>query len=359
MRADDVRRIPVHAIGAPAPATTTLPAALGALRRLNRRRCRRARGTRRARRARVAAAPLRLPARHLVVAAAAEALRARGTNRSADAGAQVQTGDAAVLRRRVDDVGILGIVARLEAVATGHDVPVARAHAEPAHVARRTAEGEVVLRPAADVVERLGVVDREAVELRDGQVREETPRRALVVRFVEPAVVAEQDVVAVRRIELDRVMVHVHAGALDRRRLPGLPTVGAPLDVDVHRPDPVGAIRVHENLVVVLRAAAAIAIVGRHVAATAGLGRLLFLFFLFFVSSRDLDGRHGSAHHVAAAGRSTGCSRRRRRAERPTRCRWRRCRSIGVSAAPASTSRAATPAADQAPDPRPRIAAIV
>ena len=204
VRADDVRRVPVDAIGAargrrgrpagrPARLAASAPAALPA--RL---------AHRGARRARVAAAALRLPARHLVVAAAAaEALRARRTNRPADAGAQVEARDAAVLRRRVDDVGILGIVARLEAVAAGDDVPVARAHAEAAHVPRRAAEGEVVLRPAADVVERLGVVDREAVELRDGQVREEAPGRALVVRLVEPAVVAEQDVIAVRRIELD------------------------------------------------------------------------------------------------------------------------------------------------------------
>ena len=81
--------------------------------------------------------------------------------------------------------------------------------------ARRPAEREVVLRAAADVVERLRVVDRDAVELRDRQVREEAPGLAFVVRLVEPAVVAEQDVVAIDRIELERVMIDVDAGALE------------------------------------------------------------------------------------------------------------------------------------------------
>ena len=62
-------------------------------------------------------------------------------------------------------------------------------------------------------------------------------------------------------------MVDVDAGALDRCRLPGLAAVGAALDVDVDGPNPVGAIRIDEDLVVVLRAAAAIAVVGRDVAA--------------------------------------------------------------------------------------------
>ena len=58
-------------------------------------------------------------------------------------------------------------------------------------------------------------------------------------------------------------MIDVYAGALEVRRLPRLAAVGAPLDVDVHRPDRVRAVRVGEDLVVILRAAAAIAVVVR------------------------------------------------------------------------------------------------
>jgi hypothetical protein len=60
------------------------------------------------------------------------------------------------------------------------------------------------------VVERLRVVDRDPVVLRNRDAREEPERRAFVVRFVKPAVVANQDVVLVTRIELYDVMVDVH-----------------------------------------------------------------------------------------------------------------------------------------------------
>ena len=62
-------------------------------------------------------------------------------DRPADARPHVEPHDPAVLRRGVDDVRIVGIVPRLESVAAIDDVPVARAHAEPAERcvrARRT-----------------------------------------------------------------------------------------------------------------------------------------------------------------------------------------------------------------------------
>src|SRR5207253_1969809 len=49
------------------------------------------------------------------------------------AGAQIKTVDVAHLRLRVDDVRILGIAARLEAVAAADDVPVARPDAPAVH----------------------------------------------------------------------------------------------------------------------------------------------------------------------------------------------------------------------------------
>ena len=109
-------------------------------------------------------------------------------------GAQIEPRDVAVLRRGVDDVRILGIVARLEAVAAADDVPVAGADAPAIERARRAALRPVVLRAAAHVVERLRVVDRHAVVLRHRQVREEAERRAFVVGLVDAAVVADQDV---------------------------------------------------------------------------------------------------------------------------------------------------------------------
>ncbi len=141
--------------------------------------------------------------------------------------------------------------------------------------------------------------------------------------------------VAVGRVELDRVMVDVDARALDRRRLPGLAAVGAALDVDVDGPDPVGAIRIDEDLVVVLRAAAAIAVVGRGVAAAPELRRRRLFFFVFFTRFDFcvLSGRAWSP-------RRSGPRRSRRRLcqrERPAR------------SGPASRRGACTAAAGQVP----------
>ena len=111
------------------------------------------------------------------------------TARSADRDA-----DVAVLRRRVGDHRIGRIAARREAVAAAGAIPVARPDADGVLRAMRSAHRAVVLRSAADVVERHHVVHRDAVELRDRQVREVPPRAAFVPDLVETAVVAEHDV---------------------------------------------------------------------------------------------------------------------------------------------------------------------
>ena len=144
-----------------------------------------------------------------------------------------------------------GIAAGREAVAAAAPVPVARADADAVLRAMRAAHRAVVLRPAADVVERQHVVDRHAVELRDGQAREVPPRLAFVPRLVEAAVVAEHDVVAVAGVRPDDVVIDVHP--LQRERPPGLAAVLAPFEVRAHRPHGVGTDRIHEELVVVAR----------------------------------------------------------------------------------------------------------
>ena len=107
---------------------------------------------------------------------------------------------------------ILRIDARLEAVAAADVVPVAGADAGAVERARRAADRPVVLRAAADVVERPRVVGRHAVELRQRQVGEVPPRLHAVVGLVEAAVVADDDVVGVDRVEHDLVVIDVHAG---------------------------------------------------------------------------------------------------------------------------------------------------
>ena len=101
--------------------------------------------------------------------------------------------------------------------------------------------------------------------------------------------------------------------------MPGLAAVGAPLEVDVDRPDRVGAIRVGVDLVVILRAAAAIAVVVRPVAAAARLrsrpARRRFLSF----DLRQLRFVHDRAARRSARGSSPGGRRCRLRAERLAR----------------------------------------
>ena len=119
--------------------------------------------------------------------------------------------------------GILGIDARLEAVAAADAVPVACADAGAVAGARGPADGAVVLGAAADVVERLRVVGGDTVVLRQRQVGEVPPRLHAVVGLVEAAVVRQDDVVPVGGIEHDVVMIDVRArpappaGPRDRR----------------------------------------------------------------------------------------------------------------------------------------------
>ena len=128
---------------------------------------------------------------------------------------------------------ILGIGARLKPVAAADDVPVGVAYAPAIHGARRTALRPVVLRAAADVVERLRVVDRNTVVLRHGQVGEKPERLTVVVGLVQPAVVSDEDVVHVNGIERDDVVIDVHTRIFPADGTPGSAAVGAPIQVGV------------------------------------------------------------------------------------------------------------------------------
>jgi hypothetical protein len=96
-----------------------------------------------------------------------------------------------------------------------------------------------------------------------------------VVGFVQPAVVAEQDVVAIRGVEDDVVVIDVHAGHGDLD--PRLAAVGAAVDVGLQRPDRVRIVAVDEDLVVVAGIAAAVPVVGRRAAAAAASCRRIAL----------------------------------------------------------------------------------
>ena len=114
-------------------------------------------------------------------------------------GAAVEADQPAVLAFGVDDVGILGIDAGMEAVAALRDEPVGVGDAVGAARSRRSAEREIVLGAAIDVIERSGAVHGDVVELGDGQVRLEAPVDAAVVAFVDAAIAADQIVARVLR----------------------------------------------------------------------------------------------------------------------------------------------------------------
>ncbi len=142
---------------------------------------------------------------------------------------------------------------------TGAEEAVAPRRHEPVRVddpvhrrrPRRAAERRVVLRPAVDVVERLRLVQRHPVELRDGEVRLELPRRPAVPALVDAAVVPVDEVARVGRVDPERVVVDVLV--LLAQPLPRLPAVLGHHVEDVHRVDAVDVLRVGDHLLVVLR----------------------------------------------------------------------------------------------------------
>src|SRR6185295_12882056 len=164
----------------------------------------------------------------------------------------VVAAEAAVLRLGVDDVRVLGIHLRLEAVAALGDEPVRIADAVLVVGARRSAEAEVVLGAAVDVVERLVVVEAHAVELRDRQVALEVPARAAVPGLGEAAVAADQQVIGVGGVDPHHVVVDVLVLLAERPE--GLAAVLAGLEQHVHGVDAVGIEGIDEQLLIVLRA---------------------------------------------------------------------------------------------------------
>ncbi len=159
----------------------------------------------------------------------------------------------AVLQGRVDDVGVVGVDAGVEAVAGPGDEPVVVGDAVRVEGARGAAEGVVVLGSAVDVVDGRRVVHVHPVELRHRQVGEEVPGGPAVEALVQAAVAADEVVVGVVGVDPDRVVVHVLVALAEVS--PGLARVVRDLQEDVHRVEALGVLRVDEDLLVVHRAA--------------------------------------------------------------------------------------------------------
>src|SRR5262249_21614822 len=144
----------------------------------------------------------------------------------------------------------LGIDAGLHAVAAADTNPIAGANAGTSERARWAALRAVVLGAAVDVVKGQRVIDGYAVRLQAGQICEIPPGRSAVVGFVQTAVVADEQVVGVRGIERQRVIVSVDRPWDALHRL--TPVVGD-VNGDVHGVDAVELVRVGVDFAVILR----------------------------------------------------------------------------------------------------------
>ena len=161
-----------------------------------------------------------------------------------------------LLRLEVQRVVIFGIERDAVAVSAHGDVPVPVAHAFHVRGPRGTQQRSQVLRAAQHVVERLRIVEGELVELRDRQVREMPPSRAVVERLVETGVGAHEQVVAVVRIDPHRVVVAVLLASRSQV-VEGPAAVARDLEKHVHLIHQVGILRGGLDLLVVMRAGTA------------------------------------------------------------------------------------------------------
>ena len=162
--------------------------------------------------------------------------------------APVEARQHPVLQLRIDDVGILGVHHGIEAIAPQRHIPVRIADAAPQSL-RRPSHGIVVLRPTIDVVEGLVVGGRDLVVLGKRQVREMPPALAEIECLVQSAVVAQDQMLGVVRVEGDGVMVDMHA--LGRQPAPALASVVGHLHEGVHGIDAVEAMRIGVELMIV------------------------------------------------------------------------------------------------------------
>ncbi len=153
--------------------------------------------------------------------------------------AQVDARGGSALALRIDLIGIERIDLADEAVTASDRDPIGvdRA-ARRSATATRAAPTAVVLQATVDRVVAPRS-HRHVIELADGHVIVMVPMRTLIVRHVDPAVVAQDDVASVARVDPHGMMVDVHIA----RRVVGLKRLAAVLaqvEFRAQHPDVVG-----------------------------------------------------------------------------------------------------------------------
>ena len=165
-------------------------------------------------------------------------------------GHAIDADHVAVLRLAVGDAVVGRILQDDEAVAALQRRPVVVGDAGRAAHLARPAPAVVVLHAAADVVRRRHVVAH-VVEEPDRKIGQEVPRLRHVVRHGQAAVVADEDVVRVRRVDPDRVVIRVRprrGGGID-----GLAAVERLVEIDAAEVHDLGIVRIDPHLAEVHR----------------------------------------------------------------------------------------------------------
>ena len=134
------------------------------------------------------------------------------------------------------------------AVAAPHVVPVAGPDPLVGPGVRGAAPGAVVLEAAAHVV-GFAVVDADLVELRERQVRQLAPVVGAVPADRDAAIATEDEVVGVRRVDPERVVVGVDLGGRVRREV--VPPVRGAVQTRTAQVKPLRIVRVDADLAVV------------------------------------------------------------------------------------------------------------
>ena len=155
-----------------------------------------------------------------------------------------------VLPLTVHDVGVFVVDLRLKAVAAHRDEPVFVRY-RTASGARRHAQRIVVLRSAIDVIERLGIIDADAIELRQRQIRFVLPVCGAVPRLVHTAITPDDHVRCIVRINPQRVVIDMAVAPLRTRET--LAAIGCDHQERIEDVNLIYIMRIAHDLVVVHR----------------------------------------------------------------------------------------------------------
>ena len=191
----------------------------------------------------------------------------------------IMSHEPAVLPLTVHDVGVFVVDLRLKTVAAHRDEPVFVRY-RTASGARRRAQRIVVLRSAIDVIERLGIIDADAIELRQRQIRFVLPVRSAVPRLVHTAITPDDHVGGIVRVNPQRVIIDMAVAPLRTRET--FAAIGCDHQERIEDVNRIYSMRIAHDLVVVHRCGCRSAVaLGPALASISGTEESAFAFLRF------------------------------------------------------------------------------